>query len=176
MKDKSEFNLVWAKNRAVRFILYSIKKMAKHIENLIRIANTDVDASKSVFICLTKIKGVNYMLSNAVCKVLSLDKNSKLMDLDDSTRKKIEEVLINPLDFKIPVWMINRQNDPESGENKHLITTDLKLTVDEDIKIMKKIKSYKGLRHQKGLPVRGQRTKSNFRKNKGKVSKIKRKK
>ena len=52
----------------------------------------------------------------------------------------------------------------------HLINTDLDLSKDGDIKRMKKVKSYKGLRHTWGLPVRGQRTRSNFRKNKGKVS------
>jgi small subunit ribosomal protein S13 len=52
----------------------------------------------------------------------------------------------------------------------HLITTELDLTIDNDLKRMKKVKSYKGVRHMLGQPVRGQRTKSNFRKNKGKVS------
>ena len=53
--------------------------------------------------------------------------------------------------------------------------TTLSFTQDNDIKMMKKIKSYKGVRHILGQPVRGQRTKSNFRKNKGKVLGVKRK-
>jgi small subunit ribosomal protein S13 len=48
-------------------------------------------------------------------------------------------------------------------------------TKDNDIKLMRKIKSYKGTRHSAGQPVRGQRTKSNFRKSKGKVMGVKRK-
>ena len=51
----------------------------------------------------------------------------------------------------------------------HLLTGNLTFYKENDIKRMKKIKSLKGMRHQKGLPVRGQRTKSHFRKNKGKV-------
>ena len=47
---------------------------------------------------------------------------------------------------------------------------DLDFTVDNDLKRMKMIKCYRGMRHAFGLPVRGQRTKSNFRKNKGKAS------
>jgi small subunit ribosomal protein S13 len=46
----------------------------------------------------------------------------------------------------------------------------LKFAKENDVKMMKKIKSYRGLRHQWSLPVRGQRTKSNFRRNKGKGS------
>ena len=45
----------------------------------------------------------------------------------------------------------------------HLISTDLKLRKEFDIKFMKKIKSYKGMRHASGLPVRGQRTRAHFR-------------
>ncbi len=71
--------------------------------------------------------------------------------------------------FGTPVWMLNRRKDLELGEDRHLITSDLTFTQDNDIKMLKKIRSYKGVRHILGQPVRGQRTKSNFRKNKGKV-------
>ena len=66
--------------------------------------------------------------------------------------------------------MMNRRKDLETGQDMHIITTDWDLTIDNDIKKMKKIRSYKGVRHMIGQPVRGQRTKSNFRKNKGKLS------
>jgi len=71
--------------------------------------------------------------------------------------------------------MLNRRKDYEDGTDKHIILGDLKFTKDNDIKRMKKIKSNKGYRHAWGLPVRGQRTKSNFRKNKGKVTGVKKK-
>ena len=54
-------------------------------------------------------------------------------------------------------------------------TSDLRFIQDNDIKMMKKIKSYKGIRHMFRLPVRGQCTRSNFRKNKGKGMGVKRK-
>jgi len=66
--------------------------------------------------------------------------------------------------------MLNRRNDYETNENMHLIGPDIKYVQENDIKLMKKIRSYKGIRHMKGLPVRGQRTKANFRRNKGKGS------
>jgi small subunit ribosomal protein S13 len=70
--------------------------------------------------------------------------------------------------------MLNRRKDMETGEDRHLTTADLKFFNDNDIKMMKKMRSYKGIRHMEGLPVRGQKTKSKFRKNKGKVMGVKR--
>jgi len=66
--------------------------------------------------------------------------------------------------------MANRRRDLETNENKHLIVADLDYTRENDIKRLRKLKTYKGDRHSKGLPARGQRTRSNFRKNKGKVT------
>ena len=71
-------------------------------------------------------------------------------------------------------WMLNRQKDFDSGENKHLLTTNLNLTFQFDKKRLQKIKSYRGLRLAAGLPVRGQRTKAHFRKG-GKAVGVKRK-
>ena len=71
--------------------------------------------------------------------------------------------------------MLNRQNDFESGEDKHLTGSNLELRKEFDIKRLKKIKSYKGLRHSSNLPMRGQRTKSNFRRNRRKGAGIKKK-
>ena len=71
--------------------------------------------------------------------------------------------------------MLNRQKDFEVGKNKHLVGSDLDLRKEFDIKRLKKIKSYRGLRHLVGLPMRGQRTRSHFRKNRSKGAGIKKK-
>ena len=57
----------------------------------------------------------------------------------------------------------NRRFDRDDGTNKHYFGTDLDLAKEFDIKRYKKIRSYKGLRHALGQPVRGQRTRSHFR-------------
>jgi len=59
--------------------------------------------------------------------------------------------------------MLNRRIDPSTGESKHLVSSELSLAIRSDIDFMKKIRCYKGIRHELGLPVRGQRTKSSFR-------------
>ena len=62
--------------------------------------------------------------------------------------------------------MLNRRKDIETGEDKHLLGSDLKLRKEFDLKRMKNIRSYKGVRHALGLPVRGQSTRSHFHKGK----------
>jgi small subunit ribosomal protein S13 len=60
-------------------------------------------------------------------------------------------------------WMLNRQKDLVTGENKHLLGQDILLTLREDLNTLKKIRCYRGIRHERGLKVRGQRTKSTGR-------------
>jgi SSU ribosomal protein S13P len=59
--------------------------------------------------------------------------------------------------------MANRPKDVYTGEDKHLIGTDVTLTRDEDVNMMRKIRCYRGIRHETGQKVRGQRTKSTGR-------------
>ena len=116
---------------------------------------------------------MSWGLANATCVVLGLDKNRKAGSLTDEEIKKITEFLKNP---KVPAYLLNREKDLETGENKHLVSADLELQTEFDIKRLKKIKCYRGYRHVAGLPTRGQRTKSNFRKNRRKGAGIKKKK
>jgi small subunit ribosomal protein S13 len=56
--------------------------------------------------------------------------------------------------------MMNRPKDVYTGESRHLFGNDVSLTREEDVNIMRKIRCYKGIRHETGQKVRGQRTKS----------------
>jgi len=136
----------------------------------VRVASTDLEGNKQIHHALTKIKGVSFMFSNMICTLAGIDKSSKTGNLKDDQIKKLDDVISDPLKFKAPVWILNRRKDYEDGLNKHLSGSDLTFSKENDIKRLKKIKSYKGMRHGVGLPVRGQRTKSNFRRNKGKGS------
>ena len=132
-------------------------------------ADTDLDGARQIGSALRKIKGVSFMFSNMVCTIAKIDKRKRAGDLSEQETKKMEEIINNPIKFGAPIWMLNRRKDFETGEDRHVIASDLAFIKDTDIKIMKKIKSYKGVRHIMDQPVRGQRTKSHFRKNKGKV-------
>ena len=129
-------------------------------EALVRILSTDIPGNANVYAGLTRIKGISWAFSNATCLSLKIDKSKKVKDLSEKELAAITEFIKNP---KIPQWMLNRRNDMETGESKHLLTNDLDYARDNDVRFMKKIKSYKGWRHATGQPVRGQRTKSHFR-------------
>ena len=147
----------------------------QELKYFVRIANTDLDGNKSVYHSLTKIKGINFMFSNAICNTAKIEKTKKTGYLTEQETVMIDDIIKEPSKFRIPAWLFNRKRDPEDNTDRHLTGTSLTFTQDNDIKMMKKIKSYKGVRHSLGLPVRGQRTRSNFRRNKGKVMGVKRK-
>jgi len=137
--------------------------MAQEIKGLVRLANTDIKGEKPVLYGLARIYGLGVNFSNAVCEVLKIDKRTKIGALDEKTIQEIEYVINNPASKNIPKWTYNRRGDYDSGEDMHLTGPKLKLTQEFDVRKMKKIKSYKGIRHMYGLPVRGQRTRGNFR-------------
>ena len=142
-------------------------------ERVVRILSKDIEGKMKIYPGLTKIKGVSWSFSNIVCKKLKIDKNRKIGSLTNKEVEKISEFMKNP---EIPGHLTNRSKDHETGENKHLVGSDLELRKDFDIKRLKKIKSYRGIRHLSELPLRGQRTKSNFRRNRKKGAGIKKKK
>ncbi len=144
----------------------------KYEEKLIRILSKDIEGGLNVYVGLTKIKGISWAMANAICRTLKLDKKRKIGSLTKEEIDKINDFIRNP---KMPQYMLNRKTDVETGENKHMIGTDLELQEEFDISRLKKIRSYRGQRHALGLPVRGQRTKSHFRKNKKKGVGIKKK-
>lgn len=144
----------------------------KYEEKLIRILSKDIEGGLKMYVGLTKIKGISWSLANAICKKLKIDKNKKIGSLSKEEIEKINGFVKSP---KVPAYLLNRRADFETGENKHLIGSDLELQKEFDIGRLKKIRSYRGYRHVSGLPVRGQRTRSHFRKNKKKGVGIKKK-
>ncbi len=146
----------------------------QEFRHIVRIANTDLDGNKPVLHALRKIKGVGFMFSQALCHVTKIPVEQKIGNLSDEDIEKLIACLRNPIEEGVPLWMVNRRKDPEDGNDKHLVATDLIYARDNDIKMMQKIKCYRGIRHMYHQPVRGQRTKSHFRANKGKVMGVKR--
>ena len=144
-------------------------------KHIIRIANTDLKGEKHILVAMTKIKGVGVMFANTALGILGIEKTKKAGEQSDEEAERITEVLVNTEKFNVPVWLYNRKKDYETGEDMHLLNADLTFQKDNDLKRLKKLKSYRGLRHQWGLPVRGQKTKSNFRRQKGKGLGVKKK-
>ena len=140
------------------------KKYMKKEEDvtLVGVLGKDIRGDIKIKSALTKINGISWAVSNAVCKILELDKEKRIQDFSKDELTRIEDFMKAP---ELPLFLKNRRNDFDSGDDLHMSGMDLKLRKEFDLKRMKKIKSYKGIRHVVGLPVRGQRTKANFRRN-----------
>jgi len=110
-----------------------------------RIAGVDVPREKRTVISLTYIYGIGPTTAQTVCQATGVDPNTRVRDLTD------EEVA------HIRTWI--DQNLKVEG--------DLRREVQQDIKRKMEIGCYQGLRHRRGLPVRGQRTHTNARTRKG---------
>ena len=106
------------------------------------------------------------MFSNALCNILNLDKKRKIEDLSDDEIEKIENYLYDQEKKEMPKWILNKQKDDETGNNIHICGKDIEFDLIKQRRKLFKIKTYKGLRARLKLTLRGQRTKSNFRRNK----------
>jgi|TARA_Y100000310_G_scaffold335856_1_gene418924 small subunit ribosomal protein S13 len=141
-------------------------------EKIVRILSKDIEGNMKIYPGLTKVKGISWSFSNAVCNILKINKNKRIGSLTKDEIDKISEFVKNP---KLPSFLMNRRFDFSEGKDKHLNGFDLELQKEFDIKRLKKIKNYRGYRHMSGLPLRGQRTRGNFRRNKAKGVGIKKK-
>lgn len=126
--------------------------------HIVRIAETDIPGDITLAWGLARIKGVGYNMAMSICRVLGYDPNIFIGYLTDEDVKKIEEIIKNPLSFGFPSWVVNRRKDYESGQNMHLVSSELIFYARQDIDREIKIKSWRGIRHALGYKVRGQRT------------------
>lgn len=131
--------------------------------HLVRVSGFDCRGDLQAWVALTKIKGVSRRFALAVLRVLDIDPWQRMGYLSEEDVSRIEEVIKNPVENGIPEWFLNRRKDVWTGEDKHLVGADLSYVLKRDIDIMKKTKSWKGIRHALGLKVRGQKTRTTGR-------------
>jgi len=110
-----------------------------------RLAGVDIPRDKRVVIALTYIYGVGRTRSNEILKATEIDENIRVKDLSDDQLVSLRDYI----------------------EANYKVEGDLRREVTADIRRKVEIGSYEGLRHRRGLPVRGQRTKTNARTRKG---------
>lgn len=130
---------------------------------VVRIARTDLDGTLKLERALSDIKGVGQRFARAVTQAAGLNPDQRMGYVTDADVAKIEEVLKDPVKFGIPGWMVNRRKDMATGQDKHLVGSDLEIQLRTDIDGLIKIRSWRGVRHSLGLKVRGQRTRSTGR-------------
>jgi small subunit ribosomal protein S13 len=134
----------------------------KDIKYFVRVRNTDLDGTRSVQIALTKIPGIGRITAQAISRLAKVNPLDVMGKLDDAGVDRLRQVVDNygPL---VPRWMLNRPADPYTGEGKHLLSADVLIAKEDDVNRMRKIRCYRGIRHETGQKVRGQRTKSTGR-------------
>ncbi|RLA08588.1 MAG: 30S ribosomal protein S13 [Gammaproteobacteria bacterium] len=116
-----------------------------------RIAGINIPEKKHVWIALTSIYGIGRTLSYAICDATKTNPNIKINELDEATLEKLRVEI-----------------------GKYKTEGDLRRDVSMNIKRLMDMGSFRGIRHRRKLPVRGQRTKTNARTRKGPIKSIKR--
>ncbi|CCJ35509.1 30S ribosomal protein S13P [Methanoculleus bourgensis MS2] len=134
----------------------------EEIKYFVRIRNTDLDGTKAVHIALTGIKGIGPHTSRTITALANVDPRAVLGKLDDGSVERLANA-VDAYTEQVPDWMLNRPKDVYTGEARHLLGTDLTMTNDDDVNRMRKMRSYRGIRHETGQKVRGQRTKASGR-------------
>lgn len=129
---------------------------------IVRLANSDLDGTRATGLALTGVRGVGLRMAEVVCKVAGVNAAEMIGNLPETTVDGIEQVL-GQLPQKLPPWMLNHPRDYAAGETHHLVGGDLETARRDDVNLMKMIRSYRGVRHERGQKVRGQRTRSNGR-------------
>ena len=137
---------------------------SQEYRHIVRIAGKDVPGAKKMIIGVSQVRGIGYNFAKAILDVLKIDQNSNIGFLTESQVEEIEKVMKNPSSINVPSWFLNRRKDIDSGENLHLITSDIEFNVRNDIEREKNTNSWRGFRHTYGLKVRGQRTRTTGRK------------
>lgn len=111
-----------------------------------RIAGVNVPDNKHVEYALAYINGVGVPLARTICAEANVKTGVKIADLSDQEIERIREVI----------------------DKNYKVEGDLRMEISQNIKRLREIGSYRGSRHAKNLPVRGQRTKTNARTKRGK--------
>ena len=112
-----------------------------------RIAGINIPTQKKLKIALTYVYGIGNKVSNDICLKAKVDSNTRVQDLSESEIKNISDVI----------------------SSSFLVEGDLRREVSGNIKRLKDLGTYRGVRHRRNLPCRGQRTHTNARTKKGKA-------
>ncbi|MCI4365202.1 MAG: 30S ribosomal protein S13 [Thermoplasmata archaeon] len=129
---------------------------------IVRVVNTDLDGTRPTALALTGVSGVGLRLAEVACLLANVPSGERLGNLSEQTVEGIEATLA-ALPTKVPLWMVNHRREPMMGETLHYIGPELMTRRRDDINQMRMVRSYRGVRHERGQKVRGQRTRSNGR-------------
>jgi len=116
---------------------------------MVRICNVNIPDNKSIYISLSYIYGIGQSLAKKILKTANIDIQKKTKDLTAIEISRLQEII----------------------DNNYKIEGDLRREIQSNVRRLKEINAYRGIRHARKLPVRGQKTKTNSRTVRGNVRK-----
>ena len=137
-------------------------KKSEDFRYIVRLVNTDLDGNKDLVIALSGIKGVGLRTAEIIVRMAGIPRDVKIGDLPEEKTDQLEK-LVQEYSEKAPHWAVNRQHDWSSGADLHIVGTEVELNKRDDVNLMRMIRCYRGVRHETGQKVRGQRTRANGR-------------
>jgi small subunit ribosomal protein S13 len=140
------------------------EKKKDDFQYIVRIASMDLKGERDVVLALSNLKGIGIRLAETLMKKLDIDESMRLGDLSEEKIQEIRDYIESEEYEDIPRWMVNNRADPVTGKDMNLVGNDLNLQIQDNINELKKIRSYRGIRHETHHKVRGQKTRSNGRK------------
>lgn len=144
-----------------------IKVEKENFRGIVRIAGKDVSGEVPLSRALSRVRGIGHTLavsaSVTLHQELSIDPKIRVGELTEEQIEKIDHVLQNLHEYKIPAYLLNRRSDFESGKNRHIIMNDLIFDTTQDVERDKKLYTWRGYRHSYSQKVRGQRTRNTGR-------------
>ena len=120
---------------------------------ILRMADTDMDGQKTLATALTAVRGVGPRTAIQICKNTGFDPASLAGHLSAEEQETLR-VAIEGYAETVPLWMLNRQRDLETGDELHLTGQQVSLTLEDDINRLRTMKCYRGVRHASGNKVR----------------------
>ncbi len=139
------------------------KNNNENFQYIVRIANKDIKGERPLSLALGDVEGIGDRLASILLKKFQLEPKMQIGELSEDKILEIRKYVENKEYDDMPVWLLNHRRDITTGKNLNLLSNDLKLQINDDINLMKKMRSYRGVRHERGHKVRGQRTRSNGR-------------
>ncbi|MFH0922970.1 MAG: 30S ribosomal protein S13, partial [Candidatus Micrarchaeota archaeon] len=140
---------------------------SKDFRGIVRLAGRDIDGHYLVKDAIRRLKGIGHNLGVTLVKLIEKELGIKSVELignlSEDQLAQIEALVKTPGSHGVFSFMLNRQNDVESGKDLHLVSTDLTFMIKQDVDRERETRSWRGWRRSIGQKVRGQRSRNTGR-------------
>jgi len=144
-----------------------MKDYGADFRGVVRLAGKDLKGEVPVRRALARVKGIGDrlgpVLGNIATEQMKIANDTVVGLLSEEQMKQLEDILSHPEKYGVPNYLLNRQKDPETGVDRHIISTDVNFLMRQDIELDKTLNTWRGYRHLYGQKVRGQHTRTSGR-------------